>query len=79
MCPLVNNDPTTVPLRETLLVCLANGCSQSPAAEFLHVHPKTVTYRPAQAEKLLGQPLTENVPEVGAALVIEQALQQGRP
>jgi hypothetical protein len=74
---LSKSDPTTQRLRETLLVYLDNGCRQSTAAEILHVHPKTVSYRLTQAEELLAQPLTENVLEVGAALVIAQTLQAG--
>lgn len=66
-------------MRETLLVHLDNGCRQSRAAEILHVHPKTVSYRLTQAEELLGRPLTDNVLEVGAALVIAQVLQAARP
>jgi PucR C-terminal helix-turn-helix domain/GGDEF-like domain len=76
---LINDDPTIERLRETLLVYLDNGCRQSRAAEILHVHPKTVSYRLTQAEELLGRPLTDNVLEVGAALVIAQALQAAGP
>jgi len=78
LAALANDDPTCERLRETVLVYLDNGCRQSSAAEILHVHPKTVSYRLAQAEELLGHPLTENMLEVGAALVIEQALRHGR-
>ena len=76
---LINDDPTTERLRETLLVYLDNGCRQSKAAEILHVHPKTVSYRLTQAEALLGRPLTDNVLEVGAALLIAQTLGADRP
>lgn len=75
---LINDDPTMERLRETVLVYLENGCRQSRAAEMLHVHPKTVGYRLAQAEKLLSQPLVENVLEIGAALVIAQTLRGSR-
>lgn len=76
---LANDDPTSERLRETVLVYLDNGCRQSSAAEILHVHPKTVSYRLAQAEELLGHPLTDNVLEVGAALVVAQTVVAGRP
>ena len=79
LATLINDDPTTERLRETLLVYLDNGCRQSRAAEILHVHPKTVGYRLTQAEDLLGQPLTDNVLEVGAALLIAQTTQHGLP
>jgi hypothetical protein len=79
LATLINDDPITERLRETLLVYFDNGCRQSRAAEVLHVHPKTVSYRLTQAEELLGQPLTDNVLEVGAALVIARALQADRP
>jgi hypothetical protein len=78
LATLINDDATTERLRETLLVYLDNGCRQSRAAEILHVHPKTVSYRLAQAEQLLGHSLTESVVEVGAALVVAQALQADR-
>jgi hypothetical protein len=74
LATLINDDPTSARLRETLLVYLDNGCRQSRAAEILHVHPKTVSYRLAQVEQLLGQPLVECVLDVGAALVVAQAL-----
>jgi hypothetical protein len=38
-----------------------------------------VSYRLTQAEELLGQPLTDNVLEVGAALVIAQTIRHGLP
>ncbi|SPM40631.1 putative PucR family transcriptional regulator [Mycobacterium numidiamassiliense] len=76
---LISDDPTVERLRETLLVYLDNGCRQSRAAEVLHVHPKTVSYRLAQAQRLLGQPFAEHVLDVGAALTVAQALMGGRP
>ena len=79
LATLISDDPTTERLRETLLVYLDNGCHQSKAAEILHVHPKTVSYRLTQAEALLGRPLTDNVLEVGAALLIAQTLGADRP
>jgi len=79
LAALANNDPATERLRETLLVYLDNGCRQSRTAEILHVHRKTVGYRLAQVEALLGRALADNVIEVGAALLIAQTLQAGRP
>jgi hypothetical protein len=71
----LNNEGLTARrLRETLLVYLNNGCRRARAAEILHIHPKTVSYRLTQAEEILGRPLNEQVLDVGAALVIAQAL-----
>jgi hypothetical protein len=61
-------------LRETLLVYLSQGCSKMRAAQLLHVHHKTVSYRLAQAEELLGRPPSGDVVELGAALVIHRTL-----
>lgn len=74
---LMGDDPTTERLRETLLVYLNNGCRQARTAEILHVHPKTVSYRLAQAEQRLGHPLMQDVLDVGGALIVAQALMVG--
>lgn len=61
-------------LRETLLVFLTHGCSKIRTAEMLHIHHKTVSYRLAQAEDLLGRPFTDDVLELGTALLIHRTL-----
>jgi hypothetical protein len=75
---LAGRDETCARLRETLLAYLENGCSGTRTAQALHVHHKTVSYRLAQAEDLLGRPLTESVLELGAALLIDRTL-HGEP
>jgi hypothetical protein len=66
-------------LRETLLVYLSQGCSKTRTAQLMHVHHKTVSYRLAQAETLLGRPLTQDVLALGAALLIDRTLGGCRP
>ena len=61
-------------LRHTLLVFLTHGCNKTHTAELLHVHHKTVSYRLAQAEELLGRPITNDVIELGTALLIHRTL-----
>ncbi len=72
-------DDTRERLRETLLVYLSQGCSKTRTAQLLHVHLKTVSYRLAQAEELLGHPLTQDVLELGTALLIDRTLRGGHP
>jgi hypothetical protein len=71
---LVADDEATARLRHTLRVFLACGCSKVRAAERLHIHQKTVTYRIARAEQLLGRPVTERAAELDAALRIHRTL-----
>lgn len=71
---LSSADETCDRLRETLLAYLAQGCSKTRTAAVLHVHLKTVSYRLAQAEALLGRSLSEDVLELGAALLIDKTL-----
>ncbi len=67
-------DETCARLRETVLAYLEQGCSGTRTAAALHVHHKTVSYRLAQAEQLLGRPLTDDLPALGAALLIDRTL-----
>jgi hypothetical protein len=71
---LSSQDETGERLRETLLVYLSQGCSKTRTAQQMHVHHKTVSYRLAQAEALLGRPLTQDVLALGAALLIDRTL-----
>lgn len=64
-------------LRETLLTHLAHGSSKARTAALLHVHYKTVTYRLAQAEELLGHHVDEEIVDVVNALVILRTLRDG--
>lgn len=61
-------------LRHTLLVFLTHGCNKTRTAGLLHIHHKTVSYRLAQAEEILGRPLTDDLIELGAALLIHRTL-----
>lgn len=72
--PLGDDNETCERLRETVLAFVSEGCSKTRVAQVLHVHQKTVSYRLAQAEKLLGRPLTQNVLELGAALLVDRTL-----
>ncbi|MCW3039148.1 MAG: putative transcriptional regulator, PucR family [Solirubrobacterales bacterium] len=71
---LATPDEASARLRHTLRIFLAAGRSKVRAAELLHVHQKTVTYRLARAEQLLGRPVTERTAELDAALRIHRAL-----
>jgi DNA-binding PucR family transcriptional regulator len=71
---LGGRDETCARLRETVLAYLSQGCSRARTAAVLHVHHKTVSYRLAQAEQLLGRPLTEDVLTLGAALLVDRTL-----
>ncbi|HEY2206005.1 MAG TPA: helix-turn-helix domain-containing protein [Pseudonocardia sp.] len=74
---LGGEDETCERLRETLLEFVAQGCSKTRTAQVLHVHHKTVSYRLAQAETMLGRPITTDVLELGAALLIDRTLRGG--
>ncbi|UTI62342.1 helix-turn-helix domain-containing protein [Paraconexibacter antarcticus] len=67
-------DEASARLRHTLAVFLACGRSKVRTAEQLFVHQKTVTYRIARAEQLLGRPVTERSAELDAALRIHRTL-----
>lgn len=70
-------DETAERLRQTLLTYLSQGCSKTRTAAALHVHLKTVSYRLAQAEALLGRSPQDDVLELGAALLIDRTLRGG--
>jgi DNA-binding PucR family transcriptional regulator len=71
---LAARNETCARLRETLLVFISLGCSKTRTAAQLHLHHKTVSYRLAQAEELLGRSPTEDVLELGTALLINRTL-----
>jgi DNA-binding PucR family transcriptional regulator len=71
---LATQDEASARLRHTLSVFLACGRSKVRTAEQLFVHQKTVTYRIARAEQLLGRPVTERSAELDAALRIHRTL-----
>ena len=55
-------------VRETLATYLDLGCNVEQTATTLFVHKNTIRYRLAQAEELIGHPLTERRTEIGLAL-----------
>jgi DNA-binding PucR family transcriptional regulator len=61
-------------LRETMLVLLEEGMSNSRAAKRLYVHNNTVVYRAARAQELLGHRLADRRIRVTAALMLAQTL-----
>jgi DNA-binding CsgD family transcriptional regulator len=61
-------------LRETILVLLEEGMSNSRAAQRLHVHSNTIAYRTARAQELLGHRLVDRRIQVAAALMLAQTL-----
>jgi PucR C-terminal helix-turn-helix domain/GGDEF-like domain len=61
-------------LRETMLVLLEEGMSNSRAAHRLYVHHNTVVYRTARAQELLGHRLADRRIQVTAALMLAQTL-----
>lgn len=71
---LAGSDPSIARLRETMLVLLQEGMSNSRAANRLYVHHNTVVYRTARAHELLGHRLVERRSQVTAALMLAQTL-----
>lgn len=67
-------DEAAARLRQTVATYLASGMSKVAAAEALHVHKKTVTYRLGRAEELLGRRVSDASAELDAALRIHRAL-----
>ena len=55
-------------MRETLSSYLDMVCNVEHTAAALFVHKNTIRYRLAQAEELVGHPLTERRTELGLAL-----------
>jgi hypothetical protein len=71
---LAGADQSIARLRETMLVLLEEGMSNSRAARRLYVHNNTVVYRAARAQELLGHKLAERRIQVTAALMLTQTL-----
>lgn len=65
---LASPDPALDPVRETLSRYLQNGSNTVVTAAELFLHRNTVRYRLAQAEELVGHPLTERRTEMDVAL-----------
>jgi DNA-binding PucR family transcriptional regulator len=61
-------------LRETILVLLEEGMSNTRAAQRLHVHSNTIAYRTTRAQELLGHRLVDRRIQVAAALMLAQTL-----
>jgi DNA-binding PucR family transcriptional regulator len=64
---LAEGSETAARLRETVLALVSSG-SVDEASRELRVHKNTVRYRVAQAEKLLGRPVTQSPVELALAL-----------
>ena len=65
---LAKDDPGLERVRETLTAFLSLGGNVDRTASQLTVHKNTVRYRLAQAEDLIGHPLTERRTEIAVAL-----------
>lgn len=65
---LAGPDPATARVRETVSTFLELGGSVERTAAAMFVHKNTIRYRLAQAEELLGHPLSERRTEVAVAL-----------
>lgn len=72
--PLTVRDDTSRRLRETVRALLAHGHNRGQTARALNVHIKTVTYRVAQVEELLGRDLTKDTSDLDTALLIDRTL-----
>jgi DNA-binding PucR family transcriptional regulator len=75
---LADPDPSLDRLRETVAAFLAHGASVEATAAELFVHKNTVRYRVAQAEDLLGHPLSQRRTEVAVALACLERFGPGR-
>jgi hypothetical protein len=71
---LASSEQSVARLRETMLVLLEEGMSNSRAARRLYVHNNTVVYRAARAQELLGHRLVDRRIQVTAALMLAQTL-----
>lgn len=67
-------DETGRRLRETLRAFLSSGRNKARTADVLHVHHKTVAYRVAQAESLLGRSVGAAALDLEIALTIDLTL-----
>lgn len=65
---LAEPDPALDKVRETVGFYLRSGCNVEATAAQLTIHKNTVRYRLAQAEELLGHPLTQRRTEIDLAL-----------
>lgn len=68
LAALAASDPGLDRVRETVSAFLAFGASVEQTATTLFVHKNTVRYRLAQAEDLIGHPLSERRTEIALAL-----------
>lgn len=68
LAALAAPDPSLDRVRETVAAFLAFGASVEQTATTLFVHKNTVRYRLAQAEDLIGHPLSERRTEIALAL-----------
>ncbi len=66
--PLADTDDVTSRLATTLACYLRENLSRTRAAEHLHVHPNTVSYRVRQAEELLGRNVADDSLDLQVAL-----------
>jgi hypothetical protein len=71
---LAGSDRASARLRETILVLLEEGMSNTRAAQRLHVHSNTIAYRTNRAQELLGHRLVDRRIQVAAALMLAQTL-----
>jgi DNA-binding PucR family transcriptional regulator len=71
---MAGSEPQTARLRETMLVLLEEGMSNSRAAQRLYVHHNTVVYRTARAQELLGRRIADRRIQLTAALMLAQTL-----
>jgi DNA-binding PucR family transcriptional regulator len=67
-------DDQTERVRETLYVYLDEGMNRPRAAQRLHVHGNTVSYRVARAVDLLDAPIEGRRTSVAAALMLARLL-----
>ncbi|MDN5744589.1 MAG: helix-turn-helix domain-containing protein [Nocardioidaceae bacterium] len=68
LADLAGSDPALARVRETLGRYLRHGGNVEQTAKDLLVHKNTIRYRLAQAEELIGHPLTERRTEIDLAL-----------
>jgi len=71
---LADPKPSIARLRETILVLVQEGMSNSRAAKRLYVHNNTIVYRARRAQELLGHDLAERRVQVTTALMLTETL-----